>query len=125
MKSLAAFSIIFEPVGPEPVNDIILTLGCSLNGLPTPSPSPFTRLNTPLGTPTLSKISANITAANGVSSDGFNTTVLPAANAAANLSDVWLVGKFHGVTNPATPIASLTTKSSPRCSSNSNCLKHL
>ena len=88
MKSLAAFSIIFEPVGPEPVNDIILTLGCSLNGLPTPSPSPFTRLNTPLGTPTLSKISANITAANGVSSDGFNTTVLPAANAAANLSDV-------------------------------------
>lgn len=51
MISLAAFSIILEPVAPEPVNDIILTLGCSLNGLPTPSPSPLTKLNTPLGTP--------------------------------------------------------------------------
>ena len=51
-------------------------------------------------------------------SDGFKTTGLPAANAAANLSEVWFVGKFQGVTSPATPIASLTTKSSPRCSSN-------
>ena len=86
--SLAAFSIILEPVAPEPVNDIILTLGCSLNGLPTPSPSPLTKLNTPLGTPAFSKISAKIIAANGVSSEGFNTTGLPAANAAANLRDV-------------------------------------
>ena len=62
MKSLEAFSIIFEPVRPEPVNDIILTFGCSLSGLPTPSPSPLTRLNTPFGTPTLSNISAKITA---------------------------------------------------------------
>ena len=46
------------------------TLGCSDKGFPTPAPSPLTRLNTPLGTPTLSKISAKITAANGVSSDG-------------------------------------------------------
>ena len=47
----SCFSIILEPVAPEPVNDIILTLGCSLNGLPTPSPSPLTKLNAPLGTP--------------------------------------------------------------------------
>ena len=79
MKSFAAFSIFFEPVGPEPVNDIILTFGCSLKGFPTPDPSPLTKLNTPLGTPTLSKISAKIIAANGVSSDGFKTTGLPAA----------------------------------------------
>ena len=85
---MRSFSIILAPVGPEPVKDIILTFGCSLNGVPTPSPSPFTKLNTPLGTPTLSKISAKIIAAKGVSSDGFNTTGLPAANAAANLSDV-------------------------------------
>ena len=58
-------------------------------------------------------------AANGVSSDGFNTTGEPAAKAPANFNDVWLVGKFHGVTKPATPIPSLTTKSSPRRSSNS------
>ena len=79
MKSFAAFSMILDPVGPEPVNDIILTLGCSLNGFPTPSPSPLTKLNTPLGTPTLSKISAKIIAANGVSSEGLRTTGLPAA----------------------------------------------
>ena len=60
-----------------------------------PDPSPLTKLNTPLGTPTLSKISAKIIAANGVSSDGFKTTGLPAANAAANLSEVWFVGKFQ------------------------------
>ena len=32
----------------------------------------------------------------------FKTTGLP-ANAAANLSEVWFVGKFQGVTSPATP----------------------
>ena len=79
MKSLEAFPLFFEPVRPEPVNDIILTFGCSLSGLPTPSPSPLTRLNTPFGTPTLSNISSKITAANGVSSEGFRTTGLPAA----------------------------------------------
>lgn len=94
------------------------TLGCSDKGFPTPAPSPLTRLNTPLGTPTLSKISAKIAAASGVSSDGLSTTGLPAANAAANFNDVWFVGKFHGVIKPDTPIASLTTKSSPRRSSN-------
>src|SRR5699024_8300605 len=97
LKSSAAFFIILAPVGPDPVKDIILTFGCSLSGFPTPWPSPFTKLNTPLGTPTLSNISAKIIAANGVSSDGFNTTGLPAAKAAANFNEVWLVGKFHGV----------------------------
>src|SRR5699024_5885314 len=108
LKSSAAFLMMLAPVGPEPVNDIILTFGCSLSGLPTPWPSPFTKLNTPFGTPALSNISAKIIAANGVSSDGFNTTGLPAANAADNLREVWFVGKFHGVIKPATPIASLT-----------------
>ena len=71
-------------------------------GFPTPDPSPLTKLNTPLGTPTLSKFLQN-NCANGVSSDGFKTTGLPAANAAANLSEVWFVGKFR-VTSPATQL---------------------
>ena len=96
-----------------------LLLGCSLNGLPTPSPSPFTKLNTPLGTPTLSKISAKIIAANGVFQKVLTRLDYLPQNAAANFNDVWLVGSSMVLHNPATPIASLTTKSSPRCSSNS------
>ena len=42
---------MLDPVGPEPVNDIILTFGCALNGRPTPCPSPLTKLNTPFGRP--------------------------------------------------------------------------
>src|SRR5699024_26967 len=88
LKSSLAFSIILAPTPPEPVNDIIRTLGCSVKGLPTPSPSPFTKLKTPLGTPTFSNISARIIAAYGVSSEGFKTTGQPAAKAAASLSEV-------------------------------------
>src|SRR5699024_7210457 len=88
LKSWLAFSIIFVPVAPEPVNDIIRTLGWPDKGVPTPSPSPLTRLNTPLGTSAASNISARIIAANGVSSDGFNTTGDPAAIAADNFNDV-------------------------------------
>ncbi len=82
---------MLEPVGPDPVNDIMRTLGCSDKGFPTPAPSPLTRLNT-LQNTTLSKISAKITAANGVSSDGFITTNCHSENAAANFNDVWFVG---------------------------------
>ena len=81
-------------------------------------PSPLTKLKTPCGTPTLSKISAKMIAANGVSSEGLSTTVLPAANAPANLIAVWFVGKFHGVIKPATPIASFITTLLPRRSWN-------
>ena len=77
-KIFSGFFHNFRTSRPDPVNDIMRTLGCSDKGFPTPAPSPLTRLNTPLGTPTLSKISAKITAANGVSSDGLSTTGLPA-----------------------------------------------
>src|SRR5699024_11923455 len=48
LKSSAAFFIILAPVGPDPVNDIILTFGCSLSGFPTPWPSPLDRKSTRL-----------------------------------------------------------------------------
>src|SRR5699024_1414634 len=84
----AAFSVIFCPVTPEPVNEIKSISGWELILYPTTSPVPFTKLNTPFVTPPASKTSANITAANGVNSDGFNTTVQPAATALASFVDV-------------------------------------
>ncbi len=96
------------------------TLGCSDKGFPTPAPSPLTRLIDLQEAPTLSKLSQNGNSCKtGVSSDGSSTTHLPAANAAANFNDVWFVGKFQWCNYSDTPIASLTTKSSPRRSSNS------
>src|SRR5699024_7412312 len=100
---LAAISLIFCPGSPEPVKDTKSISECELMPLPTTSPVTFTKLKTPLGTPASSKISVKIIAAKGVSSEGFNTTVHPAANALASLVDVWFVGKFQGVINPHTP----------------------
>src|SRR5699024_10445116 len=85
---LNAFFVIFLPVAPEPVNETKSISGCQLIPFPTTSPVPFTKLNTPFGTPAASNTSANIIAANGVNSDGFKTTVLPAANALAIFVDV-------------------------------------
>src|SRR5699024_11262329 len=92
---------------------------------PTSSPVQFTKLKTPLGTSASSKISVKIIAAKGVSSEGFNTTVHPAANALASLVDVWFVGRFQGVFNPHTPIGSFNTDEFSLVSSFSNVSKSL
>src|SRR5699024_3529903 len=122
---LAAFSLIFCPVSPEPVKDTKSISECELMPLPTTSPVPFTILNTPLGTPASSKFYVKIIAATRVSSECFNTTVHPAANALASLVDVWFVGKFQGVINPHTPIGSFNTDEFSLVSSNSNVSKSL
>src|SRR5699024_3919214 len=98
---------------------------CELMPLPTTSPVPFTKLKTPLGTPASSKISVKIIAAKGGSSEGFNTTVHPAANALASLVDVWFVGKLQGVINQHTPIGSFNTDEFSIVSSNTNVSKSL
>ncbi|KTE94009.1 hypothetical protein FE68_15180, partial [Staphylococcus aureus] len=67
LKSFAVFSIILEPLGRYPGNYIMLFLGCSDKGFPTPALFSLTRLTTPLGTPPLFKISAKIKAVNGLS----------------------------------------------------------
>jgi hypothetical protein len=59
---------------------------------PTTGPYPVTRLNTPAGRPTCSKISASTNALSGATSLGFNTTVHPAASAGATLAAIWCSG---------------------------------
>ena len=42
----------------------------------------------------------------GAISEGFSTIVQPAAIAGATLQTIWLIGQFHGVISPTTPIGS-------------------
>ena len=44
--------------------------------------------------------------------------VQPVARAGNTLQAIWLIGQFHGVIRPQTPIGSLTTSVDPCCSSN-------
>ncbi len=59
---------------------------------PTTSPVPVTRLNTPAGRPTSWMISASTKAFSGATSEGFSTTVQPAASAGATLAATWWRG---------------------------------
>ena len=72
----------------EPVNDIMSISGCDDIASPTVGPSPFTKLNTPAGTPASCKISAKIIAFIGAISVGLRTIVQPAARAGATLQDI-------------------------------------
>ena len=86
---------------------------------PTSGPVPLTMLKTPFGTPAASMISEKMMPEIGAISEGFSTTVQPAAIAGATLQTIWLSGQFHGVISAQTPIGSLTTMVVPRCSVNS------
>src|ERR1700687_5274575 len=106
---LAARLATSMPARVEPVNEIMSMPGCSLIAAPTSGPRPLIRLNTPLGTPASCKISAKISADDGVNSDGFRIMVQPAASAGATLHVIWFNGQFHGVIMPTTPTGSRTT----------------
>src|SRR5271156_4937209 len=106
MVSAAALAIS-TPARDEPVNEIISIPGWLESAVPTPGPSPFTRLNTPGGTPASCITSAKIIASIGAISDGFSTMVQPAAIAGHTLQVIWLIGQFQGVIIPTTPMASL------------------
>ena len=60
-------------------------------------------LITPLGNPTLSINSERIKAVAGVISEGFATTVLPAAKAGAIFHVNKYSGRFHGEIHATTP----------------------
>ncbi|CAB4563768.1 unannotated protein [freshwater metagenome] len=49
----------------------------------------------------------------GVHSAGFSTTALPAASAGAKPQLAIVIGKFHGVITPTTPIGSLKVTAIP------------
>ena len=104
--SAAAFEIAI-PARVDPVKEIISTSGCTESCEPTPTPSPFTRLNTPAGTPAASTISANRRDDRGAISDGFSTIVQPVISAGIAFRVTWFIGQFHGVIMPTTPIGSL------------------
>ncbi len=63
-------------------------------------------------------ISVQMMASIGASSDGFSTIVQPAASAGSTLQAIWLVGQFHGVMRPQTPIGSRAIRVVPSTSSN-------
>ena len=90
------------------MNAIFATSGCSTSRRPHTLPGPATTLTTPSGIPAPVAISANRSAVSGVSSAGFSTTVLPAANAGASFHEAITSGKFHGTINPTTPSGSRT-----------------
>ncbi|MNJ56963.1 hypothetical protein D3C77_525320 [compost metagenome] len=67
-------------------------------------------------------IRASASSGSGVTSDGFNTTVHPAARAGASFQAVVTMGKFHGTISATTPqgsrrkraVKSLLGSSTPR-----------
>ena len=77
----AAFFEINLPARVEPVKETISISGWLEMWVPTPAPSPFTKLNTPFGKPASSIISANSIPEIGAISDGFKIIVHPVANA--------------------------------------------
>ncbi len=109
----AAPAAIDMPTSVEPVNAIFATSGCSTSRCPHVRPGPTTTLTTPSGSPASSASSAKRSAVSGVSSAGFNTTVLPAASAGAIFQQAIASGKFHGVISPTTPSGSRTVKARP------------
>jgi hypothetical protein len=104
------------PAPVEPVKDIASMPGCAAIAVPTPAPSPLTRLKTPFGTPASSRISAIRSADSGATSDGLRTIVQPAASAPATLHAIWFAGQFQGVIMPTTPIGSRTIAVGPMSS---------
>ena len=104
----AAFCATSTPARVEPVIDTMSTSGCVERAVPTPGPSPLTRLNTPGGTPASCITSANSSALSGATSLGLSTMVQPAASAGPTLAAIWLSGQFQGVIRAQTPIASCT-----------------
>jgi hypothetical protein len=79
---------------------------------PAVGPSPATTFRTPAGSPASVASPPSSSADSGEFSDGFSTTVQPAASAGATFQLASVKGKFHGTTAPTTPAGSRVTSAS-------------
>ena len=116
----AAFFDTATPARVEPVKEIMSTPGWPESNVPTPAPSPLTRLKTPAGNPASCIISANSMPDIGAISLGFSTAVQPAASAGISFAVIWLMGQFQGVIIAQTPIGSSRTTVLPDALANSH-----
>ena len=97
------------PVSVEPVKLTMSMPGWRPMGSPTAGPLPVTTLRTPAGMPASKASSARRSAVSEVSSAGLTMTEQPAASAGPIFHAIISSGKFHGSTQPTTPIGSRTT----------------
>ena len=98
------------PTAVEPVKVTLSTAGCSTRARPATSPRPGTTFSTPAGRPASLASSASQSVDSGVSSDGFITTVHPAASAGASFQPHSSSGKFHAAMAPTTPTGSFSVR---------------
>src|SRR5262249_61717649 len=107
----AALFMMAVPVADSPVKAMAFTSGWRTSASPAePGPKPCTRLNTPGGTPTSCMTSASSAALEGVSSEGFATTVLPQASAGATFQVSSRNGRFQGAITATTPTGLCTVE---------------
>ena len=94
------------PTAVDPVNASLSTPGCAASALPASGVEPVTTLKTPGGSPASSKRRASSSVETGVWSEGFATSVQPAASAGAAFQVSSISGEFHGTIAPTTPTGS-------------------
>ena len=98
---------ILRPTCAEPVNAMPSTAEPT-SARPAAGP-PWTRLNTPSGSPPARTTSASSAPVHGASSEGFSTTVLPAISAADAMLTASAIGKLKGEITPKTPYGRSTS----------------
>src|ERR1700743_795073 len=104
LNSGAHACAISFPTAVEPVKLITGASICEASGAPAFGPSPLTRFTHPAGVPASASVCTRWYEESGVSSAGLSTTVLPLTSAGIIFHDGIAIGKFHGVTGPATPM---------------------
>ena len=90
---VAATDIILDPVGPDPVNEILSTKGWDVKAPPASGPKPDNTFNAPAGNPACEHICPRTRHDKGASSEDLRTIVHPAARAGITLIILKLIKK--------------------------------